>query len=273
MERQASVGRLLRDWRQRRRMSQLELAIEAEVSTRHLSFVETGRARPSRSLLLHLGDVLELPLRERNRMLAAGGFSPEYPEHHLSEPALASALDAVRRLLDAHDPYPALAVDRHWNLLLANPAAQRLMQGVAPELLHPRPNVLRLTLHPNGLASAIIDLDTWRSHLMARLRRLLAQTDDPELAALHDELLTYRQLPGEAPTDTGPPKTGSDPLASPHPDIVLPLRLRSPVGELALFATITVFGTPTDITLSELAIESFFPADPETAERLRQLAR
>ncbi len=254
-------------------MSQLELAIEAEVSTRHLSFVETGRARPSRSLLLHLGELLELPLRERNRMLLAGGYSPEYPEHRLSEPALANALDAVRRLLDAHDPYPALAVDRHWNLLLANPAAQRLMQGVAPELLHPRPNVLRLTLHPDGLASAIIDLDSWRRHLLARLRRLLAQTDDPELAALHDELSTYPPPSGESPPALDPAQIGPDPLATPHPDIVLPLRLRSPAGELALFATLTVFGTPTDITLSELAIESFFPADPETAERLRQLAR
>lgn len=263
MNHAAPVGRMLRDWRQRRRRSQLDLALDAQVSTRHLSFVETGRARPSRALILHLGALLDLPLRERNRLLLAGGFAPHFPEHDLASPSMQGARDAVQRVLDAHDPYPAVALDRHWNLVLSNRMAERLLSGVSPVLLTPRPNVLRISLHPEGLAPSIINLGEWRRHLLDRLRRLAAMSADPVLDALHAEMAAMAPLPGED-TPSG--------FQSPLPDVVVLFRLRSPVGELALFSTITVFGTPTEITLSELALESFYPADPATAERLRTLA-
>lgn len=257
------LGKLLRDWRQRRRLSQLDLAGDAQISTRHLSFIETGRSRPSRGLILHLGELLDLPLRERNRLLLAAGFAPHFAEHALSSTPLQPALEAVQRLLLAHDPYPAVAVDRHWNLRLANRTAGRLLQGVAPALLHGVVNVLRLTLHPQGLAGMIINLGEWRQHLLSRLRRLVALGGDDELAALLQELAALATLPGEDQPG------GYD---SPAPDVLLLLRLRSPVGELRLFSTITVFGTPTDITLAELALESFYPADSDTGERLRAWA-
>lgn len=257
------IGRLLRDWRLRRRRSQLDLACDAQISTRHLSFVETGRARPSRELILHLGKVLELPLRERNRLLLAAGFAPQFAEHALDTPLLQPAREAVQRVLTAHHPYPALAVDRHWNIMLSNRMAERLLSGVDPALRQPRPNALRISLHPRGLAPAIINLGEWRHHLLDRLRRLSASSADPQLAALLEELSAYPPLPGEDQPQT---------LESPLPDVVVLFRLRSPLGDLALFSTITVFGTPTDITLSELALEAFFPADAATAERLRQLA-
>jgi transcriptional regulator with XRE-family HTH domain len=255
-------GELLRDWRRRRRLSQLELAGEAEISTRHLSFVETGRSRPSRELILHLGSLLELPLRERNRLLLAAGFAPQFAENALSSAALQRAHEAVQRVLEAHQPYPALAVDRHWNLLLSNRPAQRLLQGIAPHLLTPCPNVLRISLHPQGLAPAIINLGEWRHHLLHRLRRLATGSGDPQMAELLEELSGYPPLADEQAGATH---------ESPMPDVVVLFRLRSPLGELALFSTITLFGTPTDITLSELALEAFYPADAATAERLRAL--
>lgn len=263
MNTHSALGELIRDWRRRRRLSQLELAGEAEISTRHLSFLETGRARPSRELILHLGTLLELPLRERNRLLLAAGFAPQFAERELSSAALQQAHEAVQRVLEAHEPYPALAVDRHWNLLLSNRPAQALLQGVAPHLLTPVANVLRISLHPDGLAPQIINLGEWRQHLLHRLRRLVAGSADPLLASLLDELASYPRLPGEIDANSH---------TSPMPDIAVLFRLRSPVGELALFSTITIFGTPTDITLSELALEAFYPADALTAERLRALA-
>ncbi len=257
------VGALLRGWRQRRRLSQLDLAGNARISTRHLSFVETGRAKPSCELILHLGELLDLPLRARNQLLLAGGFAPRFAEQQLSSAALQQAHQAVQRVLEAHDPYPALAVDRHWNLLLSNRMAQRLLHGVAPELLTPVANMLRISLHPLGLAPQIINLGQWRRHLLARLRRMVAAADDPILAALLQEVAGYPTVPGEsAAGDTD----------SPVPDVVMLFRLRSPLGELALFGTVTVFGTPTDITLSELMLEAFYPANAQTAERLRALA-
>ncbi len=263
METSVPVGELLRDWRQRRRLSQMHLAGDANISTRHLSFVETGRSRPSRELILHLGNLLDLPLRERNRLLLAAGFAPQFAERALSSTALQQAREAVQRVLQAHEPYPAVAVDRHWNLQLSNRPAQSLLQGIAPELLQPPVNVLRISLHPQGLAPQIINLGEWRHHLLARLRRMLADHPDPQLAELLAELAAYPRLPEEDLEPT---------LASPLPDVVVLFRLRSPVGELALFSTITVFGTPTDITLSELALEAFYPADAATAERLRKLS-
>jgi transcriptional regulator with XRE-family HTH domain len=253
----------LRGWRQRRRLSQLELALAAEVSTRHLSFLETGRSRPSRSLLLHLCELLELPFRERNRCLLTAGFAPEFAETPLQAEALQPALDAVQRVLELHQPFPAVAVDRHWNLLLSNSAARRLLFGVDPKLMQPVANVLRLSLHPEGLAPAIINLAEWRQHLLARLRRQVEDSGDEVLAALLEELAGYPALAHECPAAAH---------ESALPDVLMLFRLRSPMGELALFSTITVFGTPADITLSELALEGFYPADAETAERLRQLA-
>lgn len=254
------VGELIRDWRQRRRMSQLDLACEAEISTRHLSYVETGRAQPSREMLLHLAERLEVPLRERNALLLAAGFAPMFKERSLDDPALHAARQAVDLVLRGHEPFPALAVDRHWNLVAMNGAVAPLMEGVAPELLQPPVNVLRLALHPNALAPRIANLGEWRAHLVARLHQQIAASGDPALAALLQELLDY-----PVPTDAGTH------AATDYAGVVVPLRLHTPQGCLSFFSTITVFGTPVDVTLAELAIEAFFPADEGTAQALRRV--
>ena len=252
------VGVQLREWRQRRRLSQLDLSVDAEVSTRHLSCVETGRAMPSREMVLRLADRLEVPLRERNRLLTAAGYAPMYGERRLDDPALAAARAAVELVLKAHEPCPALAVDRHWNLVSYNRAVPPLLEGAAPELLQPPLNVLRLSLHPAGLAPRIANLAQWRAHLLARLRQQVAVSADATLAALAEELRAY---PGPHDADDA------------HGDaVVVPLRLVTPAGTLSFISTTTVFGTPVDITLSELALETFFPADAATAQALRQAA-
>jgi transcriptional regulator with XRE-family HTH domain len=266
------VGDLLREWRQRRRMSQLDLACEAEISTRHLSFVETGRARPSRDMLLHLAERLDIPLRERNRMLLAAGFAPSYAQRPLEDPALKAARTAVEMVLAGHEPYPALAVDRHWTLVAANTAVSRLIAGAAPFLLQPPVNVLRLALHPQGLAPRIANLAQWRAHLLGRLRRQIEMHADPVLATLFAELACY---PAPRSSPRSPPRTsegGARALEIEDAGVVVPLQLASAHGPLSLVATTTVFGTPLDITLAELALESLFPADAETGERLRRLA-
>jgi transcriptional regulator with XRE-family HTH domain len=255
------AGALLREWRVRRHLSQLDLALEAEISTRHLSFVETGRSRPSRDLLLHLAELLEMPLRERNALLMSAGFAPRFQERALDAPELAAARAALELILSGHEPYPALAVDRHWNLVLSNAAARRLLVGVSAQLLKPPINVLRISLHPEGLASGIVNLEEIRGHLLHRLRRQVASSGDAVLAELLRELSA---LPGGA-------VGGADPFEH-LAGVVVPLRFRTALGELALFSTISVFGTPTDITLSELALESFFPADAQSAGILRQMA-
>jgi len=251
------VGTLLRDWRQRRRMSQLDLALEAGVSTRHLSFVETGRSRPSPEMVLHLADQLDVPLRDRNQLLLAAGYAPVYGQRDLDEPAMGPVREALEQLLRGHDPYPALVVDRHWGMVLGNSAVALLTQGVAPHLLEPPVNVLRVSLHPEGLAPRIVNLAEWRAHLLERLGRQAVATGDPALAALHEELAAY---PGAGP---GPPH---DPAAG---EIAVPLRVRAGDAVLSFISTITTFGTATDVTVSELAIESFFPADADTAEAIR----
>jgi transcriptional regulator with XRE-family HTH domain len=261
MDNNPAAGQLLREWRQRRHLSQLELALEAEISTRHLSFVETGRARPSRELLLHLAELLELPLRERNVLLASGGFAPVFAERALDAPELDAARAAVELVLAAHDPFPALALDRHWNLVLANAAAKRLLGSVAPQLLQPPVNMMRVSLHPDGLGGAIVNLAEIRAHMLQRLRRQVAHSGDPVLAALLRELSA---LPGAERIASS--------FEDPYAGVVLPLRLRTPVGEVALFSTLTVFGSPVDVTLSELALEAFFPADAASAQLLRALA-
>ncbi|MBD2840520.1 helix-turn-helix domain-containing protein [Pseudomonas sp. JM0905a] len=251
------VGALLRQWRQRRRLSQLDLACDAEISTRHLSFVENGRAHPSREMLLHLAEQLEIPLRERNRLLTAAGYAPLYPQRDLTDPALAGARQAIDQLLKAHEPNPALAVDRHWNLLAANGAVAPLLAGVAPELLAPPLNVLRVSLHPQGLAPHIVNLGQWRAHLLDRLRRDIEVSGDPQLKSLFDELSGY-------PAPPPPDGLSSD-------AVLVPLQLRTPLGVISFISTITVFGTPVDVTLAELGLETLFPADPVSAELLRRL--
>ncbi|AXB43048.1 helix-turn-helix domain-containing protein [Amycolatopsis albispora] len=252
------VGELLREWRDRRRISQLDLAISADISTRHLSFVETGRSAPSRDMVLRLGEHLDVPLRERNQLLLAAGFAPVYSESGLDAPEMTAAREAVRRLLTAHEPYPAVVVDRRWTMVDANASVALLIAGVAPELLDGPVNVLRATLHPDGMAPRIANLGEWRAHLLGRLRREVAATADPELSELLAELREYPCH--DVVPEVEVPKPG---------DLVVPLRLRHGDTELAFLSTVATFGTPLDVTLAELSIEAFFPADAHTAEVLR----
>ncbi|WP_130429874.1 helix-turn-helix domain-containing protein [Rivibacter subsaxonicus] len=254
------VGLQLRDWRQRRRLSQLDLAGAAEVSPRHLSCVETGRALPSRAMLLRLAERLEVPLRERNGLLTAAGYAPMYAQRGLDDPALLAARAAVDLVLAGHEPYPALAVDRRWNLVAHNRVVPLLLAGLPPELLAPPLNVLRLSLHPAGLGPRIVNMSDWRGHLFARLARDIELSGDAELVALREELLA---LPAPA-AQRGPVELAA-------PAVVVPLQLRMEGGfVLSFISTITVFGTPLDVTVSELAIESFFPADAATAAAMRE---
>jgi transcriptional regulator with XRE-family HTH domain len=261
----SAAGDYLRTWRRRRRMSQLEFALEAEISQRHLSFLESGRSQPSRDMLMHLAERLDVPLRERNTMLLAAGFAPVYPEQPLEASTMTAARQAVEMVLRGHEPFPALSIDRHWNLVTANAAMKRLLTGVAEQALLQSPvNVLRLSLHPRGLAPRIANLVEWRAHLLDRLRRQAAVTSDPVLAELLEELSahpvgdTLAALHGATPNDLG--------------GVCVPLRLATDAGLLSFISTTTVFGTPRDVTLSELAIEAFFPADAETAAILQRLA-
>ncbi|MFY1634199.1 helix-turn-helix transcriptional regulator [Solwaraspora sp. WMMB335] len=254
----SAVGELLRDWRRRRRLSQLELSIRADISTRHLSFLETGRSAPSREMVLQLADQLDLSLRERNRLLMAAGYAPVYPETSLDEPSMSVIRAAVRQVLTGHEPYPAVVVDRGWNLVEANTSLGVLTDLVSPWLLAPPANVLRASLHPQGLAPHIVNLGEWRAHLLHRLRRQVEASGDPALAELEDELSDY---PGDDSGEAEP-----TPVAS----IVVPLRIRRAGRLLSMFTTVATFGTPLDITVSELSIESFYPADQETARVLRE---
>jgi transcriptional regulator with XRE-family HTH domain len=251
------IGEHLREWRTRRRLSQMDLALEAEISTRHLSFLETGRARPSREMVLHLSDQLEIPLRERNVLLMAAGFAPIFPETSLSDPRLEPARRAVDMILKAHEPYPALVVDLRWNLVAANAATAVMMEGVSPDLLSGVINVVRLSLHPDGLAPRIVNLGEWRQHALDRLKRQVDLTADAVLAELLDEVKGY-------PTPPAPDRRPED-----YGEVVIPFQLMTGDTVLSLIGTTTVFGTPVDITLSELTLEMFFPADAATAEALR----
>ncbi|WP_244817093.1 helix-turn-helix domain-containing protein [Caballeronia sp. Lep1P3] len=257
----ATVGMLLREWRQRRRMSQLELACIADVSTRHLSFIESGRSMPSRDMLIRLAGQLDVPLRERNALFLAAGYAPLYRERPLDDPELHAARRAVERVLHGHDPYPALAVDRHWTMLAANAALQPLVASADASLLAPPVNVLRLSMHPKGLANVIENWHEWRAHLLARVRRQVDVSGDGTLAALLGELKAY----------PAPPHARSAPRSVPDA-VIVPLVLRTAHGPLSFLSTTTVFGTPVDITVSELAIEAFLPADDFTADTLRALA-
>ncbi|MBB5573559.1 MULTISPECIES: helix-turn-helix domain-containing protein [Rhizobium] len=258
-----SLGDYLREWRQRRHLSQLEFALEAEISQRHLSFIESGRALPSREMLIHLAERLGVPLRERNPMLLAAGFAPVFPERSLEDPALAPARRAIDIILKGHEPFPALAIDRHWTLVAANDAVAPLLSGVADvALLKPPVNVLRLSLHPDGLAPHIFNLPEWRAHLLERLRQQIIATGDPVLSDLLKELSAY-----PAPAAHRPSSPDRD-----YAGIAVPLELITDAGRLSFISTTTIFGTPVDITLAELAIESLFPADQATAEALKEMA-
>ncbi len=257
-----SAGALLREWRQRRRLSQLDLASIASISTRHLSFVETGRAQASRDMILLLAEQLEISLRERNALLVAAGYAPVFPERALVDPALEAARKAVDMVLAGHEPYPALAIDRHWNLAASNKTVPLLLSGAAEFLLTPPVNVLRLSMHPEGLAPRIANYRQWRTHLAARLQQQIEVTADPVLVGLRREIRTYPVPPGVA----------RDAAEGEVAGIVVPFRLIVGSETLSLFSTTTVFGTAVDVTLSELAIESFFPADNASAALLRQMA-
>jgi transcriptional regulator with XRE-family HTH domain len=254
--RAATLGDQLRGWRQLRRMSQLDLALEAEISARHLSFVETGRSQPSREMILRLAERLAVPLRGRNALLLAAGLAPAYRERSFDDPELQQARAAIEQILGAHEPYPALAVDRHWTMLAHNGAVPPLLGGVAPHLLEPPVNVLRLSLHPEGLARRIVNLGEWKSHLLERLRGQFAASADPVLGQLAGELEGYPAPHFRAAADD-------------HAGLFIPLVLDAGGARLSFFSTTTMFGTPVDITLSEIAVEAFFPADPATAEALR----
>src|SRR6195952_1586354 len=256
--RPAGIGHHLREWRQRRRLSQLDLAGDAEISTRHLSFLETGRAAPSREMVLRLAERLDVPLRERNVLLVAAGFAPAFPQRALDDPALKSARAAIDLVLRAPEPNPALAYDRHWNLVTANRMVAPLLDGVAPHLLGQPLNILRLAFHPEALAPRTVNLAEWSSHLLERLHRQCEATADPELLKLYQELKAY------------PMPARSGPLSSDN--VAIPFKLRLGGDVLSFISTTMIFGTPVDITLSELALETFFPADDLTARRMREMA-
>ena len=252
----APLGDQLREWRTRRRMSQLDLALEAGVSARHLSFLETGRSNPSRDMVLRLCEELEVPLRDRNRLLLAAGFAPAYQERPLEAPEMEPIRRAVAQVLTGHEPFPAAVVDRWWNLVAANRNAALFLEGVAPHLLEPPANVLRVSLHPEGMAPRIANLAEWRGHLLDRLKREVAATADGRLAELLAELEGYPR-----PRDSAPPRP-------PQGAIAVPLVLRHGERELTFFSTVATFGTAVDVTVAELSIEAFFPGDAATASVL-----
>jgi transcriptional regulator with XRE-family HTH domain len=253
-----TVGALLREWRHSRRLSQLELASAADVSPRYVSLVETGRARPSAEMVLRLADQLEVPLRHRNRLLVAAGFAPRYHERPLDGPNMAAVREALARVLHAHEPYPALIVDRRWNVVMANAPVDHFLADVDPGLLRPPVNMVRLGLDPRGLASRIVNLGEVRALFRARLSRQAARTGDPVVAALYEEFFAGRDP--------------EDPAPRPQSEVAIPMIFRFGGRELRLFSTITTFGTAQDVTLEEISIESYYPADAESAAVLRGLA-
>lgn len=255
----APVGGLLREWRARRRLSQLELASEAGVSPRHVSFIESGRSNPSREMVIHLAEHLEVPLRERNALLLSAGYAPVYQQADLDVPEMEPVRAALKTILVGYEPNPAAVVDRHWNLVDSNSSIGVLIEGVSPELLTPPVNVLRATLHPNGLAPRIVNFDQWSSHLLTRLARQVAVTADQELAELLKELRNYPRVPKKA---VFPELEGAE-------KVFVPLKLNHSGVELTFFSTVVTFGTALDVTLAELVVEAFFPADEPTAASLR----
>jgi transcriptional regulator with XRE-family HTH domain len=255
------IGILVKTWRERRRRSQLDVALAAEVSARHLSFIETGRSNPSRDMIERLCEELDVPLRERNALHLAAGFAPAHRERAFTD--LGAAHDAIQAVLHGHDPNPAMAVNVRWELLASNDAAARFLAQVPPSLREPPVNVLRATLHPDGLSPRILNLAQWRTHVLRRVRRQLDRTAAHGLADLLAELESYPDGDDRSDdADAGPT----------HDGIVVPMRLATEGGELALLYTTTLFGSPRDVTLDEVAVETFFAADAPTARTLRQMA-
>lgn len=254
----APLGEQLREWRTRRRMSQMDLALDSEISTRHLSFIETGRSKPSAAMLQRIADCLDVPPRARNALLLAAGYAPDYRERPLDSAEMAGMKAIVEHILRGHEPYPALAVDRHWNMVAANDAIAILIEQVSPALLAPPVNALRIALHPDGLAPQIANYGLWRAHILHRLDLQIEASADAGLIALRDEIAAY---PGPANDNDGAVSS-----------IAVPLVLDTIAGRISFVSTVTIFGTPVDITLSELAIEAFFPADAESAALLARLA-
>ncbi|WUK12337.1 helix-turn-helix transcriptional regulator [Kitasatospora sp. NBC_00374] len=258
---QRPVGELMRHWRERRGLSQLVLATRAQVSTRHLSFLETGRSSPSRDMLLRLAEQLELPHREQNHLLLAAGFAPAFTDSPLDAREMAPVRDTLRQILAGHDPLPALVVDRGWNIVEHNRGFAVFTEGAAPHLLRGPMNALRLALHPEGMAPRILNFAEWRAHLLTRLQRRVALTAEPRLTELLREVAGYPH--------TGPEPDLPPPELPAGGDLMVPLRIGHRGEELSLFCTIATFGMPLDITVAELAIETFFPADAATAALLR----
>jgi transcriptional regulator with XRE-family HTH domain len=259
---QRPVGGLLRQWRHRRGRSQMDLAHDAGVSPRHLSFVETGRSNPSPDLILTLADLLEIPLRDRNVLLLSAGYAPRYPRSPLSDASMTTVRRALWRIVSNHEPYPGIVIDGLWNSVLSNEAAIRIVEDLPADVVGPPTNVFRVCLHPNGLAKRTLNFEEWGTYLLGQLRRLVALTDDAEAQQLADEVLAY-------PTVTALGGWGRPPFVAPEPELLVPWRLEIGRAELSYFTTLAVFGTPQDITLAELAIELFYPADKATEEAVR----
>ncbi|MDL5204760.1 helix-turn-helix transcriptional regulator [Streptomyces sp. ALI-76-A] len=256
------IGPLLRAWRERRRVSQLELALRADSSARHISFVETGRSRPSEELLLRLAEHLDVPVRERNALLLAAGYAPRYPETPLDDPALDALREGMERLIQGYEPYPALVVDALYNVVVANRGILMLLDGVSPSLLTRPLNAMRLTLHPEGLAPRIRNLREWRGHLLDQMGRQIALHRSPELRALYEEVAAY-PVPEEGAEE--------EPGGEPVPYFALPMRIEHEGRTLSFISSIATFNTPMDVTVAELAIETLLPADPATVKYLHSL--
>lgn len=254
-----AAGALLREWRERRRLSQLDLANLADTSARHVSFVENGKSRPSRQMILRLGDALDMPLADRNQLLLAAGLAPEFDDARRDSAATRYLLDVLDLALAAHDPWPALVIDAHFDVVATNAAVDRLMALVDADLLDPPVNVVRVMLHPRGLAKHVVNMAAWRHHLLRQVRQHAAVAPSPDLVALYEEAAGYPVREGEAPVSRGA-------------TFALPLELDVDGARLRLYSTVATFGTPLDVAASELALETFLPADDATRHWLAAAA-
>jgi transcriptional regulator with XRE-family HTH domain len=254
---QPPIGDRLRAWRERRGLSQLELSLRAEVSTRHLSFVETGRSRPGRELVLRIAEELAIPLRERNALLIAAGFAPVFQQRSFQDPSFDSVRGIIRLALETHKPFPAYVIDRYWNVVASNAAVPELYEGVAPELVRPPINVIRLMLNPKGMAPRIANFAAWWTHLLAQLRRQIDLTADPLLGRLLQEALSFPRPSAEECADIAADR------------VAIPLEITTSLGLLSFVSTTTIFGTPADVTLEEIALEVLYPADAFTEKAVR----
>jgi transcriptional regulator with XRE-family HTH domain len=267
------VGPLLRAWREQRRISQLELALRADSSARHISFVETGRSRPSEEMVLRLAEHLDVPVRERNALLLAAGYAPRYPETSLDDPALGALREGIERLIQGYDPYPAVVVDATYQVVAANQGILMFLEGVADHLLQPPLNAMRLTLHPEGMAPRIRNLREWRGHLLGQMERQIALCRSEALRALYEEVAAY-PVPGSAGSDAAAEETAErspGEASAPYPYFALPMLIEHEGRTLSFISSISTFNTPMDVTVAELAIETFLPADPATVKYLQGL--